>query len=167
MNDHIGEAHRPDADPGREVHATGGDRAGGSSSEAEPAITAVLVPEKQRLDFLPKQTLGHNLRFEFGAYDAARALTADYGGGYWEFYRLSNGGFYIAPGSTDHFRIAVLTNGYEGECSADALGIICSLVSLNKLIWQTHSEGLNTKYYALYNYAAEHPEAATIFGAID
>jgi hypothetical protein len=29
-------------------------------------------------------------------FDTASQLSPDYNGGYWEFYNLSNGGFYIA-----------------------------------------------------------------------
>jgi len=116
---------------------------------------------------LPKQLIGQNLRFEFGVYDKARELSDDYGGGFWEFFSLSNDGFYIAPADGTKLHVRVVTNGYEGDMSSDAFGIVCSLFSINQMLWRNPTEHLNTKYYALYDYAAQHPEASAIFGAID
>lgn len=167
MNDHGDEAHRDDVDPGSEVPAAGNDCVGCCCGEAEARVTATLVPEDKRMGFLPRQLAGQNLAFEFGVYDTADSISVDYDGGFWEFYELSNGGFYIAQNDERRYRLQVDTNGYAGECSADALGIICSLFSINTMLWIRPTEHLNTKYYALYDYAAQHPEAATIFGAID
>ena len=91
----------------------------------------------------------------------------DYTGGFWEFYALSNGGFYIAPDDGRRYHILVPSNGFEGELSSDAAGIVMSLFSLNRMTWCKPTEFLNAQYYNLYDFAAQHPEATTIFGAID
>ena len=55
-------------------------------------------------------------------YSFADKLSEDYHGGYWEFYVLSNGGFYMAPLSDQRFHVTC-DNQFEGDLSADALGI--------------------------------------------
>jgi len=48
--------------------------------------------------------------FPFGVEPAiftfAQELSSDYTGGYWEFYALSNGGFYMAPKTDEPFKVA-------------------------------------------------------------
>lgn len=126
-----------------------------------------VVPERARIDFLPSKLPDMYLSFETGLYSKLRSITDDYDGGYWEMYELSNGSFYMAPDVIQRLRLSIPTNGYEGEVSADAAGIIVSLFSLNVLCWIRPSEHLNDLYYGLRDYAAEHPEGVEIFGAID
>lgn len=167
MSDHIDETLRDDADPGGEVHATGGDCPGCSGGETPTRIIVTRIEDKDRIGFLPRVTEGRNLEFEFGVYDLMRDFCRDYAGGFWEFYSLSNGGFYIAPDEDRRYHIFVPSNGFDGELSSDAAGVVMSLYSLNKMTWRAPTEYLNAKYYELYDFAAQHPEAATIFGAID
>jgi len=132
-------------------------------------ITASVVPSAERLAFLPKKFPDGALYllFEANAYTKMRAMTGDYGGGFWDFYDLSNGGLYIAPRDTRSYRIEIPSNGYEGTVSADAAGIIASLFALNALTWQYPSDHMHDLYYWLRDYAATHPEGAAIYGAID
>ena len=51
------------------------------------------------------------------------ALSEDYNGGFWNFYTLTNGGFYMAPAGDKRMRLEVDGNGFSGEMSADAAGI--------------------------------------------
>ena len=60
-------------------------------------ITANLVPENLRPHFLPRHLGSLMLKGEFLVYGWLERLSKDYGGGLWNFYDLSNGGFYIAP----------------------------------------------------------------------
>jgi hypothetical protein len=53
-------------------------------------------------------------------------MAQDYSGGLWEFYTLSNGGFYMAP-STDVIFHVSCDNMFEGDLSGDALGITACL----------------------------------------
>ena len=55
-------------------------------------------------------------------FSLAERLSEDYHGGYWEFYTLSNGGFYMAP-SGDRFYHVTCENQFEGDLSEDAFGI--------------------------------------------
>ena len=45
--------------------------------------------------------------------------SADYNGGQWDFFELSNGGFYMAPVMPGPLRIEVHGNYYSGTVSAD------------------------------------------------
>lgn len=130
-------------------------------------ITAKVVPESARIDFIPSRLPGMYLSYETGVYSKMREIARNYNGGHWDMYELSNGSFYMAPPSPHHFQIEIPSNSWHGEVSADAAGIIVSMFSLNVLCWIKPSEYLNNLYYALRDYAAEHPEGASIFGAID
>ena len=100
-------------------------------------VTASLVAEAQRLDFLPTY-FGPRLmmRGEALVYAWLRRLCERYNGAYWHYYTLSDGGFYLAP---DLAEIA-------GTDAADAL---------------------IDRYHFLRGFAAGHPEAAAIYRAID
>jgi hypothetical protein len=101
-------------------------------------ITAQAVPFVERLTFLPK-LFGPKLmmRAEALLYTyAGRFSQDDYQGGLWEYYTLSNGGGYAAPVKPERLRISVMGNGYEGEMSADAAGIVVSLFVLNTLTFE-------------------------------
>lgn len=91
----------------------------------------------------------------------------NYTGGYWEFYELSNNGFFMAPQSVEPYNLFIEGNGYEDIVSNDAAGIIVTSYVLNKLVWKTESELLVDQYYLLLDFARQHPESGQIFAAID
>ncbi|MDV1776613.1 antirestriction protein [Citrobacter freundii] len=41
-------------------------------------------------------------------------IEAHYDGGEWDFYELSNGGYFMAPNSREHYRISVQGNYFDG-----------------------------------------------------
>jgi hypothetical protein len=134
-------------------------------------ITAKEVPTRQRLRFLPEFfTPRLMMNAEAMIYTQAAQLSPDYEGGLWTFYRLSNGGFYVAPDSAKRFTIEVGGNQYEGEADADAFGVIVTMFVLGALVW-IDSEALREKfsdhYHQLRAFAKEHADADTIFRAID
>ena len=116
-------------------------------STQEQPVTASLVAEAQRLDFLPAY-FGPRLmmRGEALVYAWLRRLCERYNGAYWHYYTLSDGGFYLAPDLAERLEIEVDGNGFRGELSADAL---------------------IDRYHFLRGFAAGHPEAAAIYRAID
>jgi hypothetical protein len=95
-----------------------------------------------------------------------RHLSAEYRGGFWQFFELSNGGFYMAP-EVDHLHLSAVGNGYEGRVSADAAGITACLYALSHLPFDIPDDRIVSHYYQLGDFAAEHAEAAAIFAAID
>lgn len=130
-------------------------------------IKAVVVNENKRLSFLPKYFDNHALTVEQGIYNTLSNLCSSYRGAFWNYYELSNGGFYLAPSLDENLDMVVDSNGYSGTLSADAAGIIVSLYVINHLCWLDESELLINRYYLLRDYAAEHNEADEIFSAID
>lgn len=127
-----------------------------------------LVPEDKRLDFLPG-LFGPGLMIQGEAFTFgfASQLSKDYGGGMWNFYTLDGTPLFMAPADSKRFRMFVEGNGYEGEVSADAFGIICTMFALSHMSFRFESEKLSEGYVRLYEFASEHPEASAIFQAID
>ncbi|EDB8709758.1 antirestriction protein [Salmonella enterica subsp. enterica serovar Schwarzengrund] len=134
-------------------------------------VTAVLVADEHRMDFLPTY-FGTRLmmRGEALTYGWMRRLAESYNGGLWNYYTLTNGGFYMAP-VLGRLRLEVDGNGYSGEMSADAAGIVVTLFVLGQLAAETQGldecDGLIDSYYWLREYAGTHAEAAQIYRAID
>lgn len=109
------------------------------------------------------------MRFEPYVYAITSELSSEYHGGYWQFYKLSNGGFYMAPNADQMFRVSC-ENGYEGNLSADALGISACLYAYSHLSFGGDDAFVETcalQYHLLRDYMLEHHEARSILGAID
>ncbi len=130
---------------------------------------ATLVTENRRADFLPGLFgLEHLMVAENTLYGLMEWLSPhDYGGGFWDFCEYEGKPLYVVPTSKDRYRITCDTNGYEGEVSADAAGIIATLFALSHLSFRYESDLLVERYARLHAFAAEHPEASEIFQAID
>jgi antirestriction protein len=131
-------------------------------------IVATIVPEAERLDFLPRHFGPLMLTVERQICSWLSTLSPDYSGSYFNFYDLSNGGAYIAPTTPVRFRFAVRTNDFSGTLSADAAGITVTLFALSSLAFQfPRIEILSTRFHQLRHFAAEHAERRLIFQAID
>ena len=91
----------------------------------------------------------------------------DYTGGLWHFHERGGQPLFMSPDSDKRFRIFCETNGYMGEVSAEAAGIIATLFALSHLSFRHEADQLSEAYLRLYEYAGDHPEAGEIFKAID
>lgn len=136
-------------------------------TETTQAVTSTTVPEQERLDALPRYFGRSMMLVEAAIYDSLSLMSGDYTGGLWQFYELSNGGFYMAPLTDSDFILSVFGNGFEGTVSADAAGIVACLIGYNNVLWRTHEPQLNERFYQLREFALDHPEAGKIFAAID
>jgi hypothetical protein len=155
----------------------------------EQPVTASLVAEAQRLDFLPTY-FGPRLmmRGEALVYAWLRRLCEHYSGAYWHYYTLSDGGFYMAPRLAESLAIEVDGNGFRGELSADAAGIVATLFALGQLAAEAADreaaaseagdaltevaasearDALSDRFHFLRGFAAGHAEAEAILRAID
>lgn len=129
-------------------------------------ITAAKVPENRRLSITPRYLKHKFIVAEHTVYSMLRSMTKGYDGGYWHYFELSNNGFYMAP--SDNRKMTLHTiNGFEGEVSADAAGIITCLYVWNRLACDTEDDHFIELYHALLDYARQHPEATQIRRAID
>lgn len=132
-------------------------------------ITRQLVAENQRT-CITAELFGVQfpLQLEPFVFATAAGLSADYTGGYWQFYTLNNGGFYMAP---EDGRYQVCSpNGYEGLLSADAFGIAVCLFAYSHLAFgqqQDFTEGCAWQYHWLRDYLHGHAEAGTVLAVCD
>jgi hypothetical protein len=132
------------------------------------AITATKVAVNRRLSALPLYFPKTFLVVESLVYSFTDKLCAQYAGAFWKFYELSNGGFYMAPDLHGAVEVEVpFGNGYKGNMSADALGIIVCLFAYCYLLEQHPETDVSDFYWRLRDFASDHHEAAEIFSAID
>ena len=133
-------------------------------------ITRELVPEERRADFVDALFgISFPLQLEPCIFAIASELSSDYRGGYWHFYSLGNGGFYMAPDDDEPFPVRS-ENGYEGKMSADALGITACLYAFSRLSFVATgniAEVYARHYHLLREYAMDHAEVAAIIAATD
>ncbi|MGB2832938.1 MAG: antirestriction protein [Methylotenera sp.] len=109
------------------------------------------------------------LSIEPAIYAIAGNIASEYSGAYWEFYTLSNGGFYMAPDLDKLYAVSCI-NGYEGSLSADALGITACLYAYSHLSFSGNralAEVCANHYHWLREFMLEHAEAGSILKAID
>lgn len=132
-------------------------------------ITRQTVADDQRIN-LTADLFGayFPLRLEPFVYAMTSTLSDDYSGGYWHFYILSNGGFYMAPDGDGKFQV-ISENGHECFMSADALGITVCLYAYSHLSFGDgdFAETCTQQYHLLREYVFEHTEAREILAVID
>ena len=132
-------------------------------------VTRELVPENQRMAVVDRLFgMRFPLELEPFIYGITERMAEDYSGGLWTFYTLSNGGFYMASSGDDVFHVTC-DNMFEGDLSADALGITACLYAYSNL---SFADGRFARvcachYHRLREYMMEHPEVRSILGAID
>lgn len=132
-------------------------------------FTRQLVAENQRTQVTAKLFgVYFPLQLEPFIFSMASRLSEDYGGGYWQFYTLDNGGFYMAPDSDGRFQV-VSPNGWEGFMSGDAFGITVSLFAYSNLSFGSgqFSETCAERFHLLREYMVDHTEAGAILAATD
>ncbi|MGN7870774.1 antirestriction protein [Paracoccus sp. 22332] len=139
-------------------------------SMTTPAFTpATPVAEHRRMVFLPRLfgprlfLIGEQAVFGF----MEKLSPADYTGGIWDFCERAGQPLYLAPTSRPRFHLVWDGNGYEGDVSADAAGIIATLFAFSHLSFRHDAPELTDGFARLYAHAADHPEAREIFQAID
>ena len=132
-------------------------------------VTRELVPEDQRLVVAERLFgMAFPLQLEPVVYGITDRMAEEYTGGYWHFYTLSNGGFYMAPAEERTFHVKC-QNMYEGDLSGDALGITACLYAYSNLSFSLSdlAEDYARLYHLLREYMLGHPEVREILGAID
>lgn len=133
-------------------------------------ITATLVPEALRIAIPAQQFKQHfPFKIEPTIYNIARMLCPGYQGAYWDFYTLSNNGFFMVPDIDESVSI-ICQNGYEGRISKEAFGIIVCLYAYSHLSFVKVSAlaAMSSEHFhALREFALQHAEAAAILEAVD
>jgi hypothetical protein len=133
-----------------------------------PLISAIKVPNNRRPPILPRYFPNTFMVVENLVFTFMEKLCDSYKGGFWEFYELSNGGFYMAPQDNELREIAVpFGNDFEGKMSSDAVGITVCLFVYGFMAEQHPAASFDDRYWDLRNFAYEHAEANVILQAID
>src|SRR5258708_4452466 len=104
-----------------------------------PKVEAFVVLDDARIGTLPRHFGARMMTVEHSIYSFMREFVAEYKGSFWDFYELSNGGFYMAPNSGP-VKFSVHSNGFEGTLSADAAGITVCLFTFSHLSLQQPSQ---------------------------
>ena len=141
-----------------------------TSTSIPAAITRIQVPDHQRMK-CTADLFGINFpfRLEPFIYSITENIAQEYKGGYWQLNKLSNNGFYMSPHSDTKFHVCC-ENGFEGDLSADALGIIACLYAYSNLSFgdpDEFTEICAQQFHLLREYMFEHPEVESILRAID
>jgi Antirestriction protein len=138
-------------------------------SSNTPTITRQLVAEDQRTN-VTADLFGvyFPIQLELFIFSMASRLSEDYGGGYWLFYSLDNGGFYMAPDSEGQFQVTS-ENGSEGSMSSDAFGITVCLFGFSNLSFGSgqFAETCAEQFHLLREFMMDHAEAGAILAATD
>ena len=141
-----------------------------------PIITRQLVEGEDRM-LVVEKLFGIHFPFliEPFVYSVAERMTRGaYNGGYWLFYILHHkewpsDSFYLAPDSDQVYHV-FSENYWEGELSADALGIVCTLYCYSHLSFsrdERFGRVCADHYHRLREFVFGHAEVASILRAID
>lgn len=133
------------------------------------AISTILVPDELRASFWPQHfgTIPQWILLEPRIFSWLDRMCADYSGGIWNFYTLSNGGTFIAPDSDETWPLFNAFNGNGAELSSEAAGITVCLLEFSHHACRTECDAMTEHYYRLRDYALHHPECAAIMQIID
>ena len=132
-------------------------------------ITSQVVPELERMATVDKLFgIQYVLKLEPTVFRMAENIAPAYNGAYWNFYTISNGGFYMAPRGDTIFAVSC-ENGFEGNLSADAFGIAACLYGFSHLSFgdDAFAETCADQYHMLREYMFQHPEVKAILRTID
>lgn len=137
-------------------------------------IKSTEVPEQERLNVLPKHFQRHMMLVEQVVYEWMRRFCDEYNGGFWAYFELSNGGFFMAPMGMGGVTLSNAMNQSSTIFSSEAAGITACLMAYNHIAH--HYSGRNdeqavelfvTHFDLLRDYAGQHPECGNIFMLID
>ena len=132
-------------------------------------IAREIVSNEDRCDHVDRIFGIHfPLRLEPVIFTFADRLSKDYTGGYWNFYALGNGGFFMAPESDALFTVHA-DNGFQGKMSAEAFGVTACLYAYSNLSFGDGelAEECAKQFHLLREYMLDHAEVGAILAAID
>lgn len=138
---------------------------------AQHPITATQVTDENRIGFWPQHfgSIPQWITTEPYIFARMDRLCADYSGGVWNFYTLSNGGAFMAPEAEGDETWSLFNdmNGNSAAMSAEAAGIAVCLMTYSHHACRTESDAMTEHYYRLRDYALSHAECNTIMHIID
>lgn len=130
-------------------------------------IEAVLLNPAQRIGCLPRHFGPLCVLVENAIFDTMGRLCPHYNGSCWDFYELSNGGFFMAPTSLERYRLECDGNGYAGDLAARAAGMGVCAMTFSQLSFWPNGARMAEMYYRLRDFIALQPEARQLFALLD
>lgn len=133
------------------------------------SLTCSLVAESERMSVVDALFgVRYVTLLEPTVFNMAGMLAAAYDGAFWQFFTLSNGGFFMAPREFTIYDVCC-SNGFDGKLSASGLGIASCLYAYSHLSFSgdAFADLCAKQYHLLRDFAFQHPEAESIFRAID
>ncbi|CAH3947636.1 restriction endonuclease [Klebsiella pneumoniae] len=144
-----------------------------SDLENTNTLIVTLLPDEQRIGFWPQHfgSIPQWMTLEPHIFAWMDLFCADYYGGIWQFYTLSNGGAFIAPepdgDDVEKWTLFNPMNGNDVEMSAEAAGIAACLMAYSHHAMRTECDAMTEHYYRLRDYALNHAEYSAIMHIID
>lgn len=133
----------------------------------ERVVSARRVEESGRIDCLPRHFGVMGIVAEHSVYGMLAHMSENYRGGYWHYYELDNGGFYMAPYGDKPYLLLVEGNGYEGVVSPDAAGIVACAMVYSHLSFRWEGAQFVRAFHQLREFIFTHREHAEILQALD
>ncbi|EKN4177074.1 antirestriction protein [Yersinia enterocolitica] len=132
-------------------------------------LTATPVTDSQRIQFWPDHfgEIPQWILIEPQVFGWLDRLCDDYRGDFWDYYMLSDGGAFIAPGTEQDYALFNELNVNGATVSREAAGIIACLMTYSHYACRTENEFMTEHFYRLRAYALHHPESHAIFALID
>lgn len=149
-----------------------------ATSNEREAIRFEVVSQDDRFAFLTKHLGDFGVYAEHLAHQSLRDMASAYKGGYWEYYRLSNGGFFIAPvapeSGPDKLRLVIPSVRFDKDVSYQAAGIIATGFGINLTIESSaNTDSRDNKDYPklrdqickMFDYFPYHAEQRKLYAA--
>lgn len=136
-------------------------------------IMSTLVADEDRPGFWPQHfgNIPQWITLEPHIFAWMDRFCADYSGGIWQFYTLSNGGAFMAPepdeDNDEKWTLFNPMNGNGAEMSAEAAGIAVCLMTYSHHAMRTECDAMTEHHYRLRDYALNHAECSAIMHIID
>ncbi|MFP2827364.1 antirestriction protein [Citrobacter braakii] len=134
-------------------------------------IVCTPAPDEQRVTFwsLHFGSIPQWITLEPTVFAWMDRLCADYSGGIWNFYTLSNGGAFMAPEAESDKLWSLFNplNGNGGNLSSEAAGLAVCLITYSHHACRTGCDAMTEHYYRLRDYALAHPECNAVMHIID
>ena len=131
-----------------------------------PIVATLVDNDHERLRCLPAIAGNRCVVLENTIYATLARICASYDGGYWHFYQLSNGGFYMAPDSDAMLRLSC-ANYFDAEVSANTAGIIATATAYSTLSFLQDGACFAIAYHQLSDFIFQHRDAGLIRAALD
>ena len=130
-------------------------------------VTARAMPRESRTRLLAALFGQHFITVENLVYLNMVRVCPHYQGGEWNFYLLSNGGFYMAPLAVPDWFVVYASKEYQGALSSNAVGMLVSAMTLNQLTSWRDGELMMQMQFRLRDFIKQQPGATVLCELLD